>query len=441
MKRAIVLCVICALVGTTTCLPLGTAVKVIGARTSSRHPVHREAIQPLNGNLLPLAIFYTTVQVGTPARTFNVSIDTGSTDLLVPLAGCAGCKEGTEVYDPQASKGSGIVECNKTLTCSKCQPSPSQPSHQQCAFSDSYLTCNLKNLTDICTVSGVIYHDTVSVAGISASDVRFGGINHQTTNFDQFKQIDGILGLAYRGDSMGFDDSPFQRLVDQNEGLENVIQTCLTPHGGLLVLGNDERDKEFYNGTLQWSPITLEAWYTVNASALLVRGERLPVSFDELNGPFPDDPCIVDSGTNFLSLTAAAFQAVVNAFAKMCDEGIPLKGVCGLAEGDTLFDGKAFALSQQDREVFPEVEIDLIGMPGESADVKLPIGPKDYFVELPDGTYRLGITNGDCILGNTHMLRYWTVYDRANKRMGFAPLLADKCVAEKALLLENPEIE
>ena len=81
-----------------------------------------------------------------------------------------------------------------------------------------------------------------------------------------------------------------------------------------------------------------------------------------------------------------------------------------------------------------DVEIDLIGDRG-GADVRLPIGPAEYLVELPNGTYRLGITDGDCIIGNTHMLKYWTVYDRVNMRMGFAPAIPEKCAAERMMML------
>ena len=59
----------------------------------------------------------------------------------------------------------------------------------------------------------------------------------------------------------------------------------------------------------------------------------------------------------------------------------------------------------------------------------LELDPVDYFVRLDNGKYRLGITMGDCIIGNTHMLKYWTVYDRGNKRLGFAEAIKDKCVA------------
>jgi hypothetical protein len=46
-----------------------------------------ERILGMKGNLLPMGIFYTTVSVGTPPREFPVTVDTGSTDMLLPVAG------------------------------------------------------------------------------------------------------------------------------------------------------------------------------------------------------------------------------------------------------------------------------------------------------------------------------------------------------------------
>jgi hypothetical protein len=419
---------------------LTTLLVLTSSATASYHPVHlsapSEATLELHGNLLPLGIFYTEVVIGTPPRRFQVSVDTGSTDMLVPVAGCTGCKPNTTLYDPAASSTTAVELCNKTLDCSRCQP---RDGVSQCSFKDSYLTCDLSNLTAICSVQGGIYRDTLSIGEFTATEVRFGGIDQQTTNFDQFQEIDGILGLAYYGDSrgsrMGFDVSPFQKLVDQNAGLANVIQTCLVPEGGLLVFGQDmERDAQFYTGELAWTPITLEAWYTVNATRLSVNEKVLDVSLADLNGPFPSDPCIVDSGTNFLSLTGPAFDAVVGAFQDLCASGVNLVGVCHSPVNRSLFDGVAYPLSDVEMSAFPTVEIDLIGDRGAD-DVKLPIGPDSYFVKLSSGKYRLGLTKGDCIIGNTHMLKYWTVYDRTNKRLGFAPAIPEKCSTERESLM------
>ena len=100
------------------------ALACTGLTTHSYHPVHvAKPIHhrlPLGGNILPIGIYYTNVEVGTPPKQFAVTIDTGSTDLLIPVAGCDGCKANTSVYDPAASTSSAIEGCNKTLSCSKC---------------------------------------------------------------------------------------------------------------------------------------------------------------------------------------------------------------------------------------------------------------------------------------------------------------------------------
>ena len=128
----------------------------------------------------------------------------------------------------------------------------------------------------------------------------------------------------------------------------------------------------------------------------------------------------------------------------------PPPGICDLAPGEKgLFDGAAFNMTAAQLASLPEVMIALVKEEGGDGsgddkrdvdgggdqDLPLPIGPAEYMVRLPDGSFRLGITRGDCIIGDTHMLKYWTVYDRANKRMGFAPLKADKCLAARAALL------
>ena len=405
--------------------------------TASYHPISNTgAVLDLHGNLLPLGIFYTTIEIGTPAQSFQVTVDTGSTDLLVPIAGCTGCKKNTTLYVPSQSATTAIEICNKTLKCSKCQPNGED---SQCSFLDSYLTCDLSNLTAICSVEGGIYRDTLTIGSLKATNVRFGGIDKQTTNFDQFQQIDGIMGLAYFGDTrgspMGFDVTPFQRLVNQNDGLEDVIQMCLTTNGGLLIFGQDEEiDQQYYTGKLRWTPITLEAWYVVNATGLLVNNLNMNISLLELNGPFPSDPCIVDSGTNFLSLREPAFNAVVDEFYNLCNVSY-LVGICDVSFNQSLFNGVEYALSEAELANFPNVEIDLVDNDDPHGSIKLPIDPVDYFVRLDNGKYRLGITMGDCIIGNTHMLKYWTVYDRGNKRLGFAEAIKNKCVAKRANLL------
>eukprot|EP00658_Telonema_sp_P-2_P043646 TRINITY_DN3155_c0_g1_i2.p1 TRINITY_DN3155_c0_g1~~TRINITY_DN3155_c0_g1_i2.p1 ORF type:complete len:458 (+),score=102.15 TRINITY_DN3155_c0_g1_i2:125-1498(+) len=410
-------------------LVLLAACELVGALL---HPLHiarpHESVLAMQGNLLPLGIFYTNISIGQPPVEFQVTVDTGSTDLLVPVKGCKGCKPGAPTYSPNASSSSAVESCH--ANCSSCVG----PSRQQCGFSDSYLTCDLSNLTAICTVAGGIYRDTVQIGGMAASDVRFGGIVSQSQNFDQFEHIDGILGLAFKPE--GFDVSPFERVVEQNREVSNVVQTCLTPSGGLLVLGETGDDSRHWEGELMWTPITLKAWYTVHADALFVNSKDTGVKGSALNGPFPSDPCIVDSGTNFLSLTSPAFDATVRLFTELCTAGKNLTGVCGINATSPigLFGGGAVIISEESVNQFPDVTIVLKAVEGADP-VPLTMGPAEYLIPVGGGKYRLGITRGDCIIGDTHMLRYWTVYDRANMRIGFAPARHDECVRSRQTLL------
>jgi hypothetical protein len=55
----------------------------------------------MKGNLLPMGIFYTTVSVGTPPREFPVTVDTGSTDMLLPVAGKLALHTGSHPVRPR----------------------------------------------------------------------------------------------------------------------------------------------------------------------------------------------------------------------------------------------------------------------------------------------------------------------------------------------------
>ena len=47
---------------------------------------------PAGGSVWPTAIYWTTVQVGTPPKDFPVAIDSGSGDLDISGKGCSGCR-------------------------------------------------------------------------------------------------------------------------------------------------------------------------------------------------------------------------------------------------------------------------------------------------------------------------------------------------------------
>jgi len=133
---------------------------------------------PANGSVWPTAIYWSMVQVGTPPQDYPVAIDSGSGDLDIGGKGCNGCvtTPPNNPYDPSSSK-----------TSSRAFPY---------AFSNTYQTCDLKHPTAPCTISGSLHKDKVSLAGVGPVEVTIGAVQRQTSNFDQFKQIDGVMGFT-----------------------------------------------------------------------------------------------------------------------------------------------------------------------------------------------------------------------------------------------------
>ena len=109
-----------------------------------------------------------------------MSIDTGSTDLLLPVAGCTGCKPGVIPFVPKASSTYQPVKCANT-TKQDCLTCKDAVIPNQCAYSDSYLTCDKQNASAICTVAGPVFSDVVQIGPWSAR-ANLGGISTQTTN-------------------------------------------------------------------------------------------------------------------------------------------------------------------------------------------------------------------------------------------------------------------
>ena len=74
-----------------------------------------ERILGMKGNLLPMGIFYTTVSVGTPPREFPVTVDTGSTDMLLPVAGKHACLHAPHSVGPPGRPSVRCALCREPM--------------------------------------------------------------------------------------------------------------------------------------------------------------------------------------------------------------------------------------------------------------------------------------------------------------------------------------
>eukprot|EP01061_Rhynchopus_euleeides_P034454 TRINITY_DN58269_c0_g1_i1.p2 TRINITY_DN58269_c0_g1~~TRINITY_DN58269_c0_g1_i1.p2 ORF type:complete len:429 (+),score=160.78 TRINITY_DN58269_c0_g1_i1:37-1323(+) len=378
---------------------------------------HREKLgsDPMGGNIWPVAIYWVYIEVGTPPRKFPVAIDTGSFTLDIPDVACDGCisKSPNNVYDANSSSTSTEIPCG--LRCT--EVGGSCRTDKQCGFSNTYETCDLSDPTAPCTIKGVFRKDVVTLGGATGTvDVSFGTITSQTSNFDQFKNIDGVLGLA--GPSTGL--NTFELLVKAGKLPANVFAMCFVEgktSNGTITFGGV--DPTLYTGSISYVPDTggLQ-FYSVELKSISVAGTSAAGTSSQR--------AILDSGTNILLLPTDMYKSVRSVFEGLCDSGASLPGVCNTTR--SIFDSYCYDYTPQQLATFPNMSLALNG-------VNLGMEPRNYLLqgqpsEAP-GVYCLGIRDtgrgGLLIIGDTTMENYYMVMDRENSRIGWAPVNRTTC--------------
>mmetsp|Transcript_15712 Transcript_15712/g.38754 ORF Transcript_15712/g.38754 Transcript_15712/m.38754 type:complete len:424 (+) Transcript_15712:41-1312(+) len=353
-----------------------------------------------NGSIWPVAIYWTKIAIGTPPKMFPVAIDSGSGDLDIQGPNCANCPKDypNNVYNPSESTTSKHIF----------------PYY----FSNTYQTCDLSDPSAPCTISGKLFADSVSFADIDAVQVKLGAITKQTSNFNQFQDICGVMGLLGSSTS-----NVFQSMVKAGVVESNVWAICLSQgsegNGTLTFGGIDER---LYNGTVGYTPNTGGMFYAMELSGG-VQINGVPV--DSTVG---QKEAILDSGTNVLLLPTSDFQNTKKVFLNSCDPNNNWHGVCDVDADATLFDNKCFEFSEEQIAAFPIITIAAKGvnLTMHGADYLLPSDPR----AKSSKELCLGIrpsSAGLFIVGDNTMQNYYVVFDNEKQQIGWAPVNAKAC--------------
>lgn len=198
--------------------------------------------------------------------------------------------------------------------------------------------------------------------------------------------------------------------------IDDVFSMCLGESGGRLVLGGV--GEEYAGGAFIYTPIIAETYYVVNMSDLTVGGKSIGLPPAVYN----DGDAIVDSGSTDMVLPNKAYTKLVDTLKASCKAGSALAGLCGEPAKQTIFDGYCFALNASEIAAWPTIEVSLGG------GVVLSIPSTIYLTGNCGGSsgyFTIGIdagADGDgTILGDVVMKPYTVVFDRAAKRVGFAP--------------------
>jgi len=373
-------------------------------------PVNKQVApnDPVGGDVWPVAIFWIEIQVGTPPKVFPVAIDSGSSTLDIPFVDCDSCIKAppNNQYDPTDSSTSTTVSCDSSFGCDSCN-------NGQCEFSNSYETCDLTNPIAVCTIDGYYYFDMVSVY-FGPVNVSFGAITFQTKNFDQFQNVDGVLGLA----GSASDGNVFAALVDAGKIKQDVFAMCFNEgaiSNGTMTVGGV--DPTLYTGDIQYVP-NVGFGYNMKLHGIQVFGKTVKGT---------TTTAILDSGTNVLLISDGSFADMKSTFIKQCST-TPLPGICDVSSNSTLFDNKCFSLTPSQIALFPPIKFSL------DQGVTLQITGNDYLNlqdPLDPSKYCLGIRptgpGGFLIIGDTIMQEYYVVFDRERNQIGWAPVNKKNC--------------
>jgi len=206
-------------------------------------------------------------------------------------------------------------------------------------------------------------------------------------------KFDGIQGMAFSTIAVNKVPTVFEAAFNQGLVAQKQFAFYLgnsDSDAGELVLGG--YDAAHFTGELSWVPLTATTYWQLGLGGLNVGGKTYGAG----------QAAIVDTGTSLLTGPVASVTAIAQAM------GAKELGTTGewlvscdskkLVNLDYVINGKTYTLTPQDY-LIPDGNMCILGMMG--MDIPEPAGPL-------------------WILGDIFIRKYYTVFDMANKQLGFA---------------------
>ncbi|KAK4776104.1 hypothetical protein SAY87_024065 [Trapa incisa] len=353
-------------------------------------------------------LYFTKVRLGSPAREFNVQIDTGSDILWVTCSSCTNCPQtsglGMELnfFDASSSSTASIVPCSDPL----CSNSQIQTDATQCSLQGDHCGYSFQygdaSGTSGYYVSDMLYFDMVlgqSLVTNSSASIVFGCSSHQSGSLATSNQaMDGIFGFGPGGLSV----------ISQlhARGLTpRVFSHCLRGDvngGGIMVLG------EILDPSIVYSPLVpSQPHYNLYLESIALNGQPLPID-PEVFSLSKNRETIIDSGTTLAYLVEEALDPLISSITAMTSQyaspTIHSRLHCYRVYGSV-------------SDIFPTIDFNFAG--GASIVLK----PDEYL--LRDGPlWCLGFEKakgGVMILGDVVLKDKIFVYDLSHQRIGWAP--------------------
>ncbi|KAG0692345.1 acid protease [Suillus ampliporus] len=227
--------------------------------------------------------YYGTIAIGTPPMSYNVILDTGSSDLWLTSSTCGlGSSCGTSpTYDPATS---------------------SSFQNLSMAFEIQYGSG---------AVFGYIAEETVQMAGFSVEQQGFGVVNALSSDFNQ-NPVSGIMGLAW-APLAATEQTPFWQTLASGGSWDsalfgvqltrygNASSATQNEPGGVINMGYT--NSSLYTGSIEYYGLVgTPLYWEINMNTLTVQGISIDIA--------GVSTVIIDTGTTNIAGPATAVASI-----------------------------------------------------------------------------------------------------------------------------------
>jgi saccharopepsin len=307
-------------------------------------------------------IYYATIGLGTPAQSFYVQLDTGSSNFWVPGADCAVCDSAWVTHHKFVSNASSTYQPVKTRSGS---PTPVHLRYGT-GRADGYLSTDTLTLGDLAV-------NKMHVAVVTSTQMPFPGAI-----------FDGILGLGF--DALAYPQGvtvPFLYRLKEH-GVDGVFTFEMTSNGaeGIFVVGGVQT--QLYNSFgVSWLPLMTSQKSGEYGFWMVAYGGT------EIAGrSFGGGKAIVDSGTSCILLPPEQYA---------------------------YFESRTTGKTNCDGVGWPDISVQLGGR-------QYIITGLDYIISAGSGLCKACVQAGDgdgsLLLGDVFHRKFVVTYDFDNKRIG-----------------------
>ncbi|KAH9814212.1 aspartic peptidase A1 [Melampsora americana] len=324
--------------------------------------------------------FYGSIQIGTPALSFMIDFDTGSSDMWIKSLMC--------------KKNCGKASTNKHMYYDPKASTTSSDMNQ--SFKIAY---------GVGGVSGTMYQDIVSVSGFSVEKQAFASCDMLSEDWIN-DPADGVMGLAFESIATSHAKPWFYNAMSQNPSLSSPDTKMFSFAMGRSASGSYAQSELYiggqnptkYRGRFQWAPLISQTYWQIKLENLYCNNGQNP----KTKVPIKSTTAIIDSGTTYIAAPSdqakAFWDTIPNSSTKAGDGFYTFP--CAQSVKMTFDFGNGLELLVNDLDM----NLGKVS-PGSSRCV---------------GAVFSGETGGDWILGISFMKSYYTTFDFANSRIGFA---------------------